>query len=110
MFAQGKRIVSEKSIAEMTHAHQAGGKEISYGLNWFVNIANQRPTPMMPVGSFGHGGAFATNGWVDPQHQLVTVFMVQNVLVPNSNQPRDTFQRLVNESLGIEPPVMPKGK
>lgn len=105
---QGKRIVSEKSIAEMTHAHQAGGKPISYGLNWFVNIDGARPTPMMPVGSYGHGGAFATNGWVDPQHKLVTVFMVQDVLVPNANQPRDTFHRLVNEALGIPLPELPK--
>jgi CubicO group peptidase (beta-lactamase class C family) len=107
---KGKRIISADSIAQMTKAHHAGGKEISYGLNWFVNIDGQRPTPMMPVGSFGHGGAFATNGWVDTQHGLVTVFMVQNVLVPNSNQPRDTFQRLVNESLGIALPVLPGQK
>ncbi len=105
---QGKRIVSEKSIAEMTHAHQAGGKPISYGLNWFVNIDSARPTPMMPVGSFGHGGAFATNGWVDPKNKLVTVFMVQDVLVPNASQPRDTFHRLVNEALGIPLPELPK--
>jgi CubicO group peptidase (beta-lactamase class C family) len=105
---QGRRIVSEKSIAEMTHAHQAGGKPISYGLNWFVNIDDARPTPMMPVGSFGHGGAFATNGWVDPKNKLVTVFMVQDVLVPNASQPRDTFHRLVNEALGIPMPELPK--
>ena len=105
---QGKRIVSEKSIAEMTHAHQAGGKPISYGLNWFVNIDTARPTPMMPVGSYGHGGAFATNGWIDPKNKLVTVFMVQDVLVPNAGQPRDTFHRLVNEALGIPLPELPK--
>ena len=107
---QGKRIVSEKSIAEMTKPHHAGGKELSYGLCWFVNIEGTRPTPMMPVGSYGHGGAFATNGWVDPKNKLVTVFMVQNVLVPNSNQPRDTFHRLVNEALGIELPKLPTKK
>ena len=109
--ANGKRIISEKSIAEMTHAHQAGGKPISYGLCWFVNIDTARPTPMMPLGSYGHGGAFATHGWIDPEHKLVTVFLVQNVLVPNSNQPRDTFHRLLNESLGIESPKLArKGK
>lgn len=105
---EGKRIVSEKSIAEMTKPHHAGGKELSYGLCWFVNIGTQRPSPMMPVGSYGHGGAFATNGWVDQKNGLVTVFMVQNVLVPNSNQPKDTFHRLVNEALGIPQPTPPK--
>ena len=66
------------------------------------------PTPMMPVGSYGHGGAFATNGWVDPKNKLITVFMVQDVLVPNASQPRDTFHRLVNEALSIPLPEWPK--
>jgi CubicO group peptidase (beta-lactamase class C family) len=107
---QGKRVVSEKSLAELTHAHEAGGKPISYGLGWFVNIDTARPAPMMPMGSFGHGGAFATNGWVVPQHKLITVFMVQDVLVPNASQPRDTFHRLVNEALDIPLPELPKKK
>jgi len=105
---QGKRIVSEASIAEMTKPHSAGGKTLSYGLCWFVNIDSQRAAPMMPVGSFGHGGAFATNGWVDREHGLVTVYMVQNVLVPNGGQPRDTFHRLINEALSIPMPELPK--
>jgi CubicO group peptidase (beta-lactamase class C family) len=104
---QGKRIVSEQSIGEMTKPHHAGGQELSYGLCWFVNIPTKRPSPMMPLGSFGHGGAFATNGWVDAKNRLVTVFMVQDVLVPNASQPRDTFHRLVNEALGLPLPPKP---
>ena len=50
---------------------------------------------------FGHGGAFATNGFIDPKSGLVTVFMVQNVLVPDSGKPKDAFQRLVMEAAGI---------
>ena len=103
----GKQLVSKASIAEMTKPHHAGGKELNYGLCWFVNIEAQRAAPMMPVGSYGHGGAFATNGWVDAKNGLITVFMVQNVLVPHSNQPRDTFHRLINESLGIPTPKLP---
>ena len=73
-----------------------------------MNIDSQRAVAMMPVGSFGHGGAFATNGWVDREHGLVTVYMVQNVLVPNGSQPRDTFHRLINEALSIPMPELPK--
>jgi CubicO group peptidase (beta-lactamase class C family) len=105
---EGKRIISQKSIAEMTRPHQAGGKELSYGLCWFVNIENSRSAPMMPVGGYGHGGAFATHGFIDPVNKVVTVYMVQNVLVPNSSQPRDTFHRLLNEALGIPQPAPPK--
>jgi hypothetical protein len=53
------------------------------------------------VGSFGHGGAFATNGWIDPKSGIATVFLVQDVLVPESNFPKDAFQRLVMKSAGI---------
>lgn len=104
---EGQRVVSEASIKELTTAHSAGGKPISYGLGWMVNVESQRPAPMMPVGSFGHGGAYATHGGVDMRNGLVTVYLVQNVLVPNSSQPRDTFHRLLNEALGIELPKLP---
>jgi len=103
----GRRIVSEGSLKELTSAHKAGDKPISYGLGWMVNIESQRPAPMMPVGGFGHGGAYATHGGVDTKNGLIMVYLVQNVLVPNSSQPRDTFHRLIYESLGIEPPKLP---
>ena len=103
----GKRIVSAKSVAEMTHTHHVGRKELTYGLGWQCNTEKQRVCGAMPVGSFGHGGAFATNGWVDPAHKIVTVFMVQNVLVPDSGKPRDAFQRAVMEAAGIAVPPVP---
>lgn len=100
----GVRVLSAKAVAEMTKPHHAGGKELTYGLGWQCNTLTQRVCAAMPVGSFGHGGAFATNGWVDPVHKLVTVFMVQNVLVPDSGKPRDAFQKLATEAAGIVVP------
>lgn len=100
----GVRIVSAKSVAEMTKPHHAGGKELNYGLGWQCNTETQRVCGSMPVGSFGHGGAFATSGWIDPVHKIATVFMVQNVLVPDSGKPRDAFQKIVMESAGITVP------
>ncbi len=96
----GVRIVSAKSIAEMTHAHEAGGKALNYGLGWQVNLPGHPVCPAMPAGSFGHGGAFATNGWIDPVHHIATVFMVQNVMVPGSGAPRDAFQKIVEAAAG----------
>jgi CubicO group peptidase (beta-lactamase class C family) len=43
----------------------------SYGLGWAVG-----------GGTFGHGGAFATNMTIDPQRGLVTVWMVQHAGFP----------------------------
>jgi CubicO group peptidase (beta-lactamase class C family) len=106
----GVRILSEKSVEDMTRPVTAGEKQQSYASGWQVNVENQRPSAMMPVGSFGHGGAYATHGWVDPAHGIVTVYLVQNVLVPDSNKPKDAFQKLVMESAGVQVTAPPAKK
>jgi CubicO group peptidase (beta-lactamase class C family) len=97
----GKRILSATSVAEMTKPVTAGEKQLNYACGWQCNTETQRVCAAMPVGSFGHGGAFATNGWIDPKSGIVTVFLVQNVLVPDSGKPRDAFQNLVMAAAGI---------
>lgn len=108
----GVRIVSAKAIKDMTTPVTAGGRPLTYACGWQTNRPDQRVCAAMPVGSFGHGGAFATHGWVDPASGIVTVYLVQNVLVPDSGKPRDTFQRLVMDAAGIEvkPPAAAKKK
>ena len=90
----GKRIVSAKGVAEMTKSHTVAGKPIQYGLGWFTNGGEKKVTAAFGANSFGHGGAFATHGWVDPEKKMTVVFMVQNVLVPKSGEPRDKFCEL----------------
>ncbi|WP_461785921.1 serine hydrolase domain-containing protein [Prosthecobacter sp.] len=97
----GKRILSAKSVADMTQPVSAGEKQLNYACGWQCNTETQRVCSAMPVGSFGHGGAFATNGWVDPTSGIVTVFLVQNVLVPDSGKPKDALQKIVMEAAGI---------
>lgn len=106
----GTRFLSEKSVQEMTRPVSTRTQTRPYAAGWQVNLDTEKPSALMPAGSFGHGGAFATNGWVVPSHRLVTVYLVQNVLVPDSGKPKDTFHRLVLESLGIQPatPAPPK--
>ena len=90
----GKRVVSAKSIAEMTKSHTVAGKPIQYGLGWFTNGGEKKITAAFGPVSFGHGGAFATHGWVDPEKKMTVVFMVQNVLVPKGGEIRDKFCEL----------------
>lgn len=108
--SDGKRLLSEKSIRDMTQPLSAGGKPLTFACGWQVNREMQRVCPQMPVGSYGHGGAFATNGWIDPKSGLVTIFLVQNVLVPDGGKPRDAFQKLVMESAGIKVKAPPAKK
>ncbi|MGV3659377.1 MAG: serine hydrolase domain-containing protein [Prosthecobacter sp.] len=98
----GKRILKAESVKDMTTPVKAGEKQLNYACGWQCNTETQRVCGAMPVGSFGHGGAFATNGWVDVKSGLVTVFLVQNVIVPDSGKPRDAFQRIVMDAAGIE--------
>ena len=86
---EGKRIVSKKSVAEMTRQQATVTKDRYYGLGWFI----------YPDGSFGHGGAYATDGLVDPKRDLVTVFMVQSVL-GQTGDTKKTFQEEVSKALG----------
>jgi len=102
----GVPILSKKAVKDMTEPVFAGGKSLNYACGWQVNTEKQRTCSAMPVGSYGHGGAFATNGWIDPVHQIATVFLVQNVLVPESGKPKDAFQKAVMDAAGvIVPPV-----
>lgn len=95
----GKRILSAKSVAEMTKSHTAGGKTIQYGLAWFTNGGEKKVTPAFGTQSFGHGGAFGTHGWVDPEKKMTVVFMVANVLVPKGGELRDKFCELAAGSV-----------
>jgi CubicO group peptidase (beta-lactamase class C family) len=90
----GKRVVSAKGVAEMTKPTMVAGRPIQYGLGWFNNATDKKTTQHLSAKSFGHGGAFGTFGWVDPEKKLVVVFMVQNVLVPKGGELRDKFAEL----------------
>ncbi|MCP5538572.1 MAG: beta-lactamase family protein [Akkermansiaceae bacterium] len=97
---EGKRIVSREAIAEMTTPHHAGGKVLNYGLGWQCNNPEKANVPGFSANAFGHGGAFATHGWIDPERRLVTVLMVQNVLVQGTGDVRKAFHDKV---LGVAP-------
>jgi CubicO group peptidase (beta-lactamase class C family) len=49
---------------------------------------------MLSPGSFGHGGAFGTQGWFDPVKGAAYVLMVQRTGIPNgdASELRKVFQ------------------
>jgi CubicO group peptidase (beta-lactamase class C family) len=65
----GKRYLSAAAVKVMSTL-QTGNLPNAYGLGWALDKA--------PGTGFGHGGAYATNMRIDPQNQLITVFMVQH--------------------------------
>lgn len=93
----GRRILSRDAVAEMTRPHAAGGKPLNYALGWGCNTA-RKPIAALSPRAVGHGGAFATHGWIDPERSLVAVVLTQSVLVPESNRVRDRFFALAAEA------------
>lgn len=77
----GKRYLSAETVTLM-RTLQNGHMEPSghntgqgYGLTWTVAKDARFSVLHRPVGTFGHGGAFGTDYWIDPDHQLVGIFM-----------------------------------
>ena len=71
----GRRYLSAQSVALMTQDHTPDHS--GYGLT--LSVANHADVQLnlASPGSFGHGGAFGTDGFVDPKNQLVIVFLPQ---------------------------------
>jgi CubicO group peptidase (beta-lactamase class C family) len=101
----GKQIVSKESVKEMTSVQtdkiKTGFTEGNgWGLGWCVVREPQGVTEMLSPGTFGHGGAFGTQGWVDPERKMIFVLMIQRMGLPNSDASdmRKEFQRLAVEA------------
>jgi CubicO group peptidase (beta-lactamase class C family) len=102
----GHRILSDKAVAEMTRTQTGDIKTgftegMSYGFGFAVVKEPQGVTEMLSPGTFGHGGAFGTQGWIDPKKDLVMVLLIQRTGLPNSDASpmRKTLQELAMKSL-----------
>jgi CubicO group peptidase (beta-lactamase class C family) len=40
---------------------------------------------MLSPGTFGHGGAYGTQAWIDPKMKRIYILMVQRANFPNSD-------------------------
>ena len=97
----GRRIVSAAAVREMTKI-QTGDLTTGFtdgngwGLGWCLVRQPQGVTAMLSPGTFGHGGAFGTQGWVDPQRQMIFVLLIQRTGFGNSDAAdiRRIFQEL----------------
>jgi CubicO group peptidase (beta-lactamase class C family) len=86
----GKRYLKPESIAEMTRSHTGDLKAgfvpgSNYGLGWIRVAEPIGVTSPLSVGSFGHGGAYGTQAWIDPVKGRFTVMMVQRTNFNNGD-------------------------
>lgn len=87
---QGRRILSEKILRKMTSL-QTGELTTGFvpGMGFGLGCAVVRQpggvTEMLSPGTFGHGGAFGTQGWIDPKQDLFVILLIQRVGLPNGD-------------------------
>lgn len=96
----GKRYISEKSFELMTSI-QTGDLKAGFipGHGWGLGVGvvrdPQGQTAMSKPGTFGHGGAFGTQAWIDPKSGVALILMVQRANFRNSDDSpvRMAFQK-----------------
>jgi CubicO group peptidase (beta-lactamase class C family) len=99
------RFWSEASHAAMTQTQTGDLKTgfvdgMSFGYGWAVVKEPQGVTAMLSPGTYGHGGAFGTQAWIDPKQDLFLILLIQRTGVQNSDGSifRQEFQRLAVEA------------
>jgi len=86
----GKQYIKPESVKLMT-VNQTGELKTGFtdgncwGLGWCVIRQPQGVSAMLSAGTFGHGGAWGTQAWIDPEKKLIYVLMVQRSNFPNSD-------------------------
>ena len=86
----GKRYLMEESVKQMTTV-QSGDLTTGFtpgnawGLGWCIVREPQGVTAALSPGSFGHGGAFGTQAWIDPVKKRIYVMMIQRADIGNGD-------------------------
>ena len=77
----GKRILTADAVKEMTSL-QSGELSTGFtpGNGWGLGFCLVREpvgvTELLSPGTFGHGGAFGTQGWIDPKQEMIFILLV----------------------------------
>ena len=114
---EGRRYLSERAMGFLTTPQTAdiptgffqadtyGNRGMNYG--WGITTSILR-TPhdgaaaMLSPGTYGHGGAWGTQAWIDPVKGVAYILMVQRSNFPNSDASdvRRVFQEAAAKALG----------
>lgn len=87
---EGRTVLKPETVAEWTRTQSGELKTgftegMSWGFGFQVVKQPAGATAMLSPGTFGHGGAYATNSWGDPVKGLVYVLMIQRAGLPNAD-------------------------
>ncbi|MBV1877651.1 MAG: beta-lactamase family protein [Pseudomonadales bacterium] len=98
---QGVRILSPKTVELMTRNHlgelKTGFGRKGVGLGFAVALDQAEIGELGSVGEYNWGGAAGTRFWIDPQEQLIGLFLVQSI--PHKTKLRQKFKVLTYQAL-----------
>ncbi len=100
----GRRYLSRFSVNLMTEVHTGdlirsgwiGGG--AYGLAWEVIKDPYGELAGHTKGTYGHGGAFGTQGWIDPNNGLIRIMLIQRSN-GGTESLRDTFMTMAEAAV-----------
>jgi CubicO group peptidase (beta-lactamase class C family) len=102
---QGRRYLSPFSVHIMTEAQTSGIHPVGwmigtdYGLAWEVVTDPLGELAGHSKGTYGHGGAFGTQGWIDPENQLISILLIQRADGATDSM-RNVFLNMAEASVG----------
>ncbi len=102
----GKQYLKPESVNAMSTI-QTGDLKVGFtdgngwGLGCCVVRKPQGVSEMLSPGTFGHGGAWGTQAWMDPEKGVAYILMVQRANFPNADNSdvRKAFQAAAVEAL-----------
>lgn len=112
----GQRILSPEAVKILSSVHTGDlpcgffqreefglhGQNYGWGIGTCV-LKEPHPglAESLSPGTFGHGGAWGTQAWLDPQKEIIYVLMVQRANFPNSDASpvREAFQKAAAKAL-----------
>ncbi|MBM3852900.1 MAG: serine hydrolase, partial [Verrucomicrobia bacterium] len=112
----GRRLLSEAAVRYLTAIHTGDlptgffqgesyghrGRNYGWGIGTCVlRMPHEGAAEVLAPGSFGHGGAWGTQAWIDPANGIAYVLMVQRANFPNSDasEVRRSFQAAASAAL-----------
>ena len=112
----GKRILTPEAVKILSSVHTGDlscgffqkadfgshGKNYGWGIGTCVlKEPHEGLAKMLSPGTYGHGGAWGTQAWIDPKKELIYVLMVQRANFPNSDASpvREAFQTAAAKAL-----------
>jgi CubicO group peptidase (beta-lactamase class C family) len=94
------RLMTTNQLGDLPKVSFAPGMHM--GLGFHLVHAPQGVTESLSAGSFGHGGAYGTQAWIDPVRRRAYVLLIQRTDLPNSDgsEIRRLFQQVALEHFG----------